>query len=93
VIKPRSVCRLLAHSVISLRRKIWLLGCIADIGRLCMPKTSSNSPELAGIRWLAWRRLVCSSTPSAATGPDLIPRLVAKAASPGGSATWSHWPL
>src|SRR5665647_20925 len=35
----------------------------ADIGRL--PKTSSKTPELAGIRWLAWRRLVCSSSPSA----------------------------
>src|SRR5450759_3306113 len=32
---------------------------------LCVPKTSSKTPELAGIRWLAWRRLVCSSSPSA----------------------------
>jgi hypothetical protein len=52
VIKPRNVCRLLAHSVISLRRKIWSLGCIADIGRLCVPKTSSKTPERAGIPWL-----------------------------------------
>jgi hypothetical protein len=32
---------------------------------LCVPKTSSNTLELAGPRWLAWRRLVCSSSPSA----------------------------
>src|SRR5664280_700438 len=37
------------------------------IARLCVPKTSSKTPELAGIRWLAWRRLVCSSSPSATT--------------------------
>ena len=37
----------------------------ADIGRLCVPKTSPKTPELAGIRWLAWRRLVSSSSPSA----------------------------
>jgi hypothetical protein len=30
---------------------------------LCVPKTSSNTLELAGPRWLAWRRLVCSSSP------------------------------
>jgi len=33
--------------------------------RLCVPKTSSNTPEFAGLRWLAWRRLVSSSSPSA----------------------------
>ena len=32
---------------------------------LCVPKTSSNTLELAGPRWLTWRRLVCSSSPSA----------------------------
>jgi hypothetical protein len=31
---------------------------------LCVPKTSSKTPEFARIRWLAWRRLVCSSSPS-----------------------------
>jgi hypothetical protein len=30
-----------------------------------VPKTSSKTPELAGLRWLAWRRLVSSSSPSA----------------------------
>jgi len=24
---------------------------------VCVPKTSSNAPDLAGIRWFAWRRL------------------------------------
>jgi hypothetical protein len=32
---------------------------------LCVPKTSSNTPEFAGLRWLTWRRLVSSSSPSA----------------------------
>ena len=34
---------------------------------LCVPKTSSNTLELAGPRWLTWRRLVCSSSPSASS--------------------------
>jgi hypothetical protein len=32
---------------------------------LCVPKTPFTTPELAGLRWLAWRRLVSSSSPSA----------------------------
>src|SRR5450759_1527496 len=55
----RDLCRLIGWTVVDLL--------------LCVPKTSSNTLEFAGPRWLTWRRLVCSSSPSAPLAAQIAP--------------------